>query len=107
MKNKEVMSKPFEHAGPSLLHSIEANLLEEMRKFLAMKNVPVVELNDSFPLDAHKTAWKAERKLVQQRGIVRGCAMQLLTWRNAYQKGNRKSLQILEQEFVEKVREQK
>ena len=98
------MSEPFTHAGPSLLHSIEANLLEEMRKYLAMKDVPVVTLADSFPLDAHKAAWGAERKLVQQRGIVRGCAMQLLTWRNAYQKGNRASLQALEQEFVQKLR---
>ena len=105
MRNKAVMSEPFTHAGPSLLHSIEANLLEEMRKYLAMKDVPVVTLADSFPLDEHKAAWGAERKLVQQRGIVRGCAMQLLTWRNAYQKGNRASLQALEQEFVERVRQ--
>ena len=78
--------------------------MEEMRKYLAMKDVPVVTLADSFPLDEHKAAWGAERKLVQQRGIVRGCAMQLLTWRNAYQKGNRASLQALEQEFVQKLR---
>ena len=104
MRNKTVMSEPFTHAGPSLLHSIEANLLEEMKKYLAMKDVPIVELDDSFPLAAHKTAWGAERKLVQQRGIVRGCAMQLLTWRNAYQKGNRDSLQALEQEFVHKLK---
>ena len=104
MRNKAVMSEPFTHAGPSLLHSIEANLLEEMRKYLNMKATPVVELDDNFSLEAHKVAWGAERKLVQQRGIVRGCAMQLLTWRNAYQKGNRASLQALEQEFVERVR---
>ena len=32
------------------------------------------------------------------------CLQELLTWRNAYQKGNRDSLQALEQEFVHKLK---
>ncbi|MGH7954738.1 MAG: hypothetical protein ACREOZ_02130 [Gloeomargaritales cyanobacterium] len=87
----------MEHAGESLHKILENQLLEDMRRYLEMREVPPhYSDNDDYV--------ESEKILARQRGIVRGTARALLLWRNVYQKDSMLEITAIEKEFVRRVK---
>lgn len=97
LRKLQVHNMALEHAGQSLHESLEAQLVEDVRRYLDMKSIPLGD-------DIHSSEYRrAEKLLVRQRGIMRGTARALLLWRTVYRNDDSGGVQEIEHEFVAKV----
>jgi len=103
VRSPQFSDREHAHAGRSIREALEDNLLEDVRRYLDMKVVPLAK-----PEFGSWEIWskyiEAEKQLAMQRGKVRASAMAVLTWRNMYYLDRTRSVKEIETEFVRRVK---
>jgi hypothetical protein len=97
----------LQYMDKSIRENLEDLLLETVRRYLAMRETPVIRphSHDS------ETAWlayvEAEKLLAMQRGQVKAAARAVLIWRNSYYKDRVREIKEIEQEFLRRVKNER
>lgn len=91
--------------GGSIREKLESQLLDAVRKYVEMKDIPLAELDLMGPSTAITEYMQAEKLLATQRGKVRGLAMAVTTWRNMYNADRVREAQAIEREFMKRVKD--
>lgn len=104
MPRGQTFSESLKHAGKSVRELLEDLLEDAVRKFLEMKDTPLIRPDKNSSESHWGTYIEAEKLLASQRGQVRMAARAVLVWRNCYYKDRVRSVKEIEKEFVQRVK---
>lgn len=104
MRQPKFSDAPLQYQGKSIRENLEDLLTEAVRKYLDMKDTPIVK-PETFTNSSFDDYLESEKLLASQRGQVRMAARAILIWRNSYYKDRVRSAKEIEQEFVRRVKD--